>query len=49
MHNIYIEIICPYIPKLHGLEVCLPGFEVYSSEQFNLKKTVEIVSYIIYI
>lgn len=44
MHSIYIEITCPYVPKLNGLEVCLPGFEMYSCEHFDLKETVEVVS-----
>lgn len=46
MHCIYIEITCPYIPKLHGLEVYFPGFEVFSSEKFDLKEVVEVVSFI---
>lgn len=46
MHSIYIDITCPHIPKLHGVEVCIPGFEVYSCGKFDLKEKVEVASII---
>lgn len=44
-----MDITCPNIPKLHNLEVCFPGSEIFSNHKFDLNETVETVSFYLYL
>lgn len=43
MHDVYIEVYCPNIPKLEDLEVHIPQLFISNFRQFDLKETVKVV------